>query len=296
MQRDIERLVLREQLPAAMKGLQQRYGTGRSPSSDLKWAVPSGIDALDDRLAGGFRRGYISCLGAQSGHGKTTIAYQFALCAARLYPTHTSVLISPEMGSDDIAEMAVLAAMQRRRNWLIQHPSEIERLGLLERVMEAVPPNLILLQIPKFLEDDKLGAIVGELGLLHAERPLVFVAVDYAQYLIGEIDTGRKQRFALAGDIVREFNLLADRTRCAVLMTSQVNITKEKGMTMRESALFEHAAATVLYFIRKFDDDGREQPDDTHFRIAKNRYGTLGKVGVQSEPGCYFVKEKIERF
>lgn len=258
--------------------------------------METGLSELDRRLGGGLRRGSVTCLGAQSGHGKTTLAMQFARWAAWQHPQHASVVLSPEMRIDDISEMNTIAIIGKSREWLGDHPSELGRPHVLDKVTKETPSNLFAMRMPRDVDQPVLDEIGGQLSLMNAEMPLAFVAIDYAQYLIGEIDTGKRQRFALAGDVVRMATEAAERYNCAVLITSQVNPEKHKGkivdLRMRESALFEHASAAVVYFVREFSDDGAE--GDSYMLISKNRYGKLGKIRVNTTPGCYYVKDFIE--
>lgn len=269
----------------------ERYS---DPVGSLKFNVPTGILSLDSKIDGGLKRGNITCLGAQSGHGKTTLGLQFARYAAGCYPDECIVFISPEMKRSDIAQMEVVTHTGHSRSWIKSHPEELKRPHMQRLLDEGTPRNLLLMNLPVLDDEPVLDEIAGRLNLLHASWPIALVVVDYAQYMIGELDTGRKKRFALAGDVVRTFNLVAERFDCAVLMTSQVNVRKEKGkiveMTMRESALFEHTSATVLHYVRTFDERNRET--EAYFDVTKNRYGSLGRLPVSTKPGVYCVTDE----
>ena len=255
--------------------------------------MATGIAPLDAKLDGGFRRGNFTALGASSGHGKTTLALQFARKAADEDDDSAVVFISPEMRDEDIAEMEVVASLGMSRNGLANEPEIFKDDRLRARIASRTPDNLLLMRLPG-IDDGGLVELEAQLLVLSEQVPLRMVALDYAQYVVGEIDTGKKQRFALAGDVVKTCNRIAEATRCAVLLTSQVNVTTEKGkltnISLRESALFEHAASAVLYFVREFDDAGKET--SAYFRIGKNRYGSLGKIEVETRAGCYAVRAK----
>lgn len=273
----------------AWSRLKDRYLLGFS----LQTNVASGITDLDEKLDGGFRRGNFTALGAASGHGKTTLALQFARKAANDDDDAVVVFVSPEMRDDDIAEMEVIANLGVSRHGLANEPGLLANDAMRRMGTSSTPDNLLLVTLPR-IEDGGLDELEGQLGMLHSTLPIRMIALDYAQYVVGEIDTGKKQRFALAGDVVKVCNRMAESYKCAVLLTSQVNVTWEKGkltnISLRESALFEHSAAAVLYFVREFDDTGKESA--AYFRIGKNRYGSLGKIEVETRAGCYAVRAK----
>lgn len=284
---------LSDLLAPAMGRLRDRYLLGFSAQTN----VATGIRSLDDRLDGGFRRGNYTALGAASGHGKTTLALQFARKAAKDDDDSAVVFISPEMKNNDIAEMEVIANMGVSRNGLSRDPALLDDELLRKASMGRTPENLFLVTLPS-TNDGGLDELEGQLYMLHTNTPIRMIALDYAQYVVGEIDTGKRQRFALAGDVVKVCNRLSESLNAAILLTSQVNVVREKGklssITLRESALFEHSAAAVLYFVREFDDSGAEI--EAYFRIGKNRFGSLGKVPVETRAGCYAVREKEVAF
>jgi len=260
--------------------------------------VATGIRTLDDRLDGGFRRGNFTVLGAASGHGKTTLALQFARKAAGdCEDTSVVVFISPEMRNQDIAEMETIANLGTTRNSMANDPEILRDAYARDKAAARTPENLLLVRLPR-IEEGGLEELEGSLGMLHSTVPIRMIALDYAQYVVGEIDTGKRQRFALAGDVVKVCDRMASGFDCALLLTSQVNVTTEKGkltnISLRESALFEHSSAAVLYFVREFDDMGHESA--AYFRIGKNRYGSLGRIDVETRAGCYAVRAKEERF
>jgi len=255
--------------------------------------VATGIATLDEKLDGGFRRGNITALGAASGHGKTTLALQFSRRAASDDEDSIVVFVSPEMRDTDIAEMEVITHLGMSRHALADEPRVFDNPTMRDYATRRTPENLLLVKLPK-VEEGGLEELEGQLSMLHSAAPIRLIALDYAQYVVGEIDTGKRQRFALAGDVVKACDRMASGFNAAVLLTSQVNVTMEKGkltnISLRESALFEHSSAAVLYFVREFDDEGRESA--AYFRIGKNRYGSLGKIEVETRTGCHAVRAK----
>jgi replicative DNA helicase len=279
---------LAEMIGSIWKRVKDRYLHVRIPNT----SVATGLRKLDEKLDGGLRRNNFTILGAASGHGKTTLALQFCRYAARQDPDSAVVLISPEMRPDDIAEMSILADLGVSRQELARESYILTDDATMQKVFDNAPKNFFTLELPP-LEAGGLKELEDQLALLASQVPISLIALDYAQYVVGEIDTGKRQRFALAGDIVKACNRIAEMTKAAMLLTSQINVTREKGkitsMSLRESALFEHSAAAIVYFVREFNDDGEEQ--NAYFRITKNRYGSLGKIDVETSAGCYSVRE-----
>jgi replicative DNA helicase len=236
-------------------------------------------------------------LGAGSGHGKTTIALQFALHAAYEDPDSCVLFISPEMSHEAIEEMDFISDVGHSRYELAR---DVDILGKMAAWIETpyaydlAPYNFYVCQLPT-VDVGGLDELEGQIGMLATTLPVSLIVLDYAQYVLSEIDNGKRQRFALASDIIRSCNRMAESWQCAVLLTSQINATYDKGkltsVSLRESALFEHSAAAVLYFVREFDDNGEDK--GAYFRIGKNRYGSLGKIEVETRAGCYAVRDKV---
>jgi replicative DNA helicase len=240
----------------------------------------------------------MSLLGAQTGHGKTTLGLQFCRYAAAMMPDHMAVFMSPEMRPHDIDQMHVLMNLQRSRDYLRKYPESFDRHGEYERGI-ATADNLRIADMPR-QEDGGLDEFAGRIRELRASCPISLIVVDYAQFLITEADVGRKNRWALAGDIARVCDDIARLNDCAVVLTTQVKTQREKGKIVeidaRESHKFADASAAVIWYVRVFDSEGREQPDEAHFRVVKSRFGTTGKVPVESLPGHYAVREKEVKF
>ena len=262
--------------------------------------VSTGVRGLDDHLDGGFQRGEFTLLGAASGHGKTTLAMQFARMAAAQFPEEKVIFCSPEMRLDAIAEMEWCAQAGLSRQSLAKHPHELERNNHVE---EAVPENVIVVEMPR---GSSIAELCDTVRDVQSMAHVSLVILDYAQFVLGRIEGDKTPRYALAQQIVEACEEISRSKSAgdeglprypAVLLTSQINVTKEKGkvvdMGIRESALFEHGAGALVYFVREFDPETNEE-SGAYFRITKARFGKLGKVSVKNRAGFYAVEEDLE--
>src|SRR3990167_6877192 len=77
----------------------------RFEANDFTDRVQTGIKKLDRRLRGGLKGGQLTLLGAPSGGGKTSVAMQIAVDAAKKGPV---LFVSPEMGISELAEREII--------------------------------------------------------------------------------------------------------------------------------------------------------------------------------------------
>ena len=290
---------IRTLIPGAAQRLKDKYLL----KLGSLYNVRSGIESLDESLDGGWPREEYSVLGGLSGHGKTTLAMQFARQAAEDDPDSAVIVCSPEMRNDALAEMELCALIGHSRRTLKRTPSVLES-DVVESAKKIACDNLFLAQMPRGTHISALYDTVEALGKM---QPVSLVIVDYAQFVLGRLDVGRRQRFAVAQDIVEVCEDVS-KIRCkttgvekspAVLLTSQVNASRDRNgkitdMTLRESALFEHGAAAVVFFVREFDENGDEE--GAYFKVTKARFGKLGRIPVKTRPGHYWVGDEDPLF
>ena len=238
--------------------------------------VPTGLRRLDAVLNGGWQKNAMSIIAAPSGAGKTTLVLQFADVAGK------ALIVAPEMTVASLARRMLL----RRANSSMRDfkNDETARKNIVMKVSEMMKSQIVFL--------DSLEPSPDEIreAALWLKPPLI--VLDYAQFLTSMEDP--KRYLALAK--FAQFSIeLAMETHAAVLMTSQVNVSKDGDYSLRESAMLNHKAHAQLDFYAPIPKNASHPPKvrECHFFVAKQRDGiSLVKVdGFMYEPSKYQVYE-----
>lgn len=245
-----------------------------------KGIIKFGIPLLDARL-GGFARGEVSIIAGRPGHGKTSLAVQFAL--NYLDQGLKVLIISKEMKTfrlihKIIANKTDLTSKKLHRGELTE-----EEIVVLKEASAKLAKEY---EGRLFIYDDvydthKIEAAVAK------HKPDVVID-DFIQLTACDDSNIRLEILR----IMKTYKAIAKEYNAAVITLSQLNRsieTREDPMPrlsdLAESGAIEQLAADVLfvYYPHKVDPD---QPADQVLVIAaKTRYGTSGRfvLGFQGE-------------
>lgn len=224
-----------------------------------------------DAVTAGMKPGNVTVIAAQSGVGKSTLALNAAVAAAK---SGARVMFSSlEMSSTELM-MKVAAAEGRvpmhhltRQGGLTPDGwSTVERLG---RELFAELPLRIYRPDGAALRDIESAAR----ATVRADRLDVLV-VDYAQLVEVEQSRNTTREQAVAS-VSRGLKNLSTRLGCHVIVLSQLN---DDGL-MRESRAIKNDASVVIV-IERPDADEPESPRAGEFdlMIKKNRFGPCATV------------------
>jgi replicative DNA helicase len=238
--------------------------------------VPTGLRRLDGVLNGGWQKSAMTIIAGPSGAGKTTLVLQFADAAGK------ALIVAPEMTVASLARRMLLrragASMRDFKH------DEAARKTIVQNVAELLKTKIVFL--------DSLEPSMEEIrdAALWFKPPLI--VLDYAQFLTSMEDP--KRYLALAK--FAQFSIeLAMETKAAVLMTSQVNVSKDGEYSLRESAMLNHKAHAQLDFYVPLAKNKVSPPavSECYFWVAKQRDGiSLVKVeGFMYERAKYRVYE-----
>ncbi len=279
-------------LAEAAQRQQQREATGRPAIG-----TPTGLAQLDD-LLGGWQPG-VHLLAGGPGKGKTTLALQFALHAARaaipaLYVTYENSpasLVVKALGAQagvpasDVAKG--FGEVSQLRDAAATLQPLLKRLALVEGT-----PSLAVAQIR--------AQAAAARATHHAER--CFVVLDYLQPAAH--GRGYDQLRANIGRLIGELRDLATRLDSPVLALSSQS--RERGQygsgggsaaldSLKESGDLEYAADTVLFLV---DDEASKVPPPAravHLKVEKNRHGETGAVALHFRPDVGLFREVTRR-
>ena len=255
--------------------------------------IMSGFPDLDECL-GGLQRADLVILGARPSMGKSSLAVNMAVNAAK--SGQTCGVFSLEMTREQLA-MRILASEA-------EIDSHRLRLGLYTHFEEARIIDSIgrLSDLPVFIDDTPYQGMVemrGKARRLALERGLDLLVVDYLQLVQGKQRWGQSNRVQEITEISRELKVLAGDLKVALIACSQLNRMVENRPNnrprlsdLRDSGSIEQDADVVM-FIHREDvytteeewtqmHPGQEYPKNiAEIIIAKHRKGPTGSVQLQ---------------
>lgn len=238
-------------------------------------ATPTGFCDLDHILDGGLHNGTLNLLAARPSMGKTTLALNAAVYAAK--HTGRTAFFSLEMSDTEIITKILAASvgldMHRLRLGKIQR----NEAGLAEGIGAA-------LELPLLVDTSgtiSVPEIAGKVRRLAVTGGLSLVIVDYLQL----IDTPQRKNTTRNEDvsaISRGLKLLAKDLKIPILALSQLNRAgdgeKPRLSHLRDSGSLEQDADTVIFLY-----SADESSDIVIADVAKNRMGPKAAVELRFE-------------
>ena len=283
--RGMETLVqVRTGLRAAVERVQLAYTT-RSPVT----GTPSGFSDLDGKLSG-LHPGQLLILAARPAMGKTALAMNLAVNAARL-GGGSVVVFSLEMPTIELCAR-MLAAEARidgeRMKTGFLGDGDIERLVQGCRALSGIPLHI---DDAPAMSPESLRAKCRRVATAKGAPPLSLVVVDYLQLLKVERRKGGSREQEIA-EISRSLKALAKDLGVPVLALSQLNRgvesrpNKRPGLAdLRESGAIEQDADVVMFCYRdEYYNESSEDKGVAEVIIGKNRSGSVGTVKLKFTP------------
>ena len=252
--------------------------------------IMSGFPDLDEYL-GGLQRADLVILGARPSMGKSSLAVNMAVNAAK--SGQTCGVFSLEMTREQLA-MRVLASEA-------EIDSHRLRLGLYSHLEEGRIIDSIgrLSDLPVFIDDTPyqgMAEMRSKARRLALERGLDLLVVDYLQLVQGKQKWGQSNRVQEITEISRELKVLAGDLKVALIACSQLNRMVENRPNnrprlsdLRDSGSIEQDADVVMFIHREDvyvteDEWDQMHPDQEYPKniaeiiIAKHRKGPTGSI------------------
>ncbi|MCL2529563.1 MAG: replicative DNA helicase [Coriobacteriia bacterium] len=250
------------------------------------FGVPSGFKDLD-RLLGGFRGGDLIILAARTSVGKTALALNMAINAAKAGATIAFFSL----------EMPWLQVVQRLLSAQSNINSSKIRKGQLDQSdFQALVNAHNELGNLSFYIDDSPALSVMELRakarrlMRGVDSGQGFIVVDYLQLMQPARSFRQKDRYLEVGEVSRGLKVLAKELDVPILALSQLSreIEKRGGnrpmlSDLRESGSIEQDADVVLFLDRSKSPEealekNRPELGTAKIILGKNRNGPLGEV------------------
>lgn len=203
--------------------------------------VPSGFPSLD-RATGGFKKQEFIIIACRPSVGKTSVALQIAINAARLkYPV---AIFSCEMSEDELGRRALSGASGRSNTELINGRCNIDQL---------LKSSESIVGLPVYIDDTSAISLIelkSKARRLIAEHGVKMIIVDYLQLMTGE----GKNREQEVSSISRGLKNIAKNLEVPVIGLSQLNrllearADKKPNLAdLRESGAIEQDADIVIF-------------------------------------------------
>lgn len=266
-----------------MLSLQQ---TAPALHADLEWRVAhkgelTGVEtgyASINELTLGWQAGDLIVIGARPSIGKTTLAVNSAVAAARA--GKRVAIFSLEMRRQQL-EYRILAQLSQvpLSRILGGHLGDPDYARISTAMCEMSELGIEI--------DDRGGQTAWEVRSacrrLKAEQGLDMVVLDYVQLMTGTLERRGASRNDEITDISRRLKVLADEVGVPILLLSQLSRENEKRADprpklsdLRESGALEQDADLVCFLHRKNHREGGV----TNFIIEKQRNGATGTVNL----------------
>lgn len=248
--------------------------------------VPSGFVHLD-RLLGGFQKSDLIILAARPSVGKTALALNFALNAARRY-RKVVAFFSLEMSAEQLVQRMLsmetgIDQQRLRRGEIEDHDWDM----LMAAAGELSSTMLFVDDTPAMSALE----LRSKARRLQAEHGLDLVVVDYLQLMRG--DSRSENRVQEISYISRALKGLARELETPVIALSQLSRAVESRTDhkpqlsdLRESGAIEQDADIVMFIFREeMFKEATERKNIADLIVAKHRNGPTDTVSL------YFQKE-----
>lgn len=243
--------------------------------------LPTGFAQLDGYI-GGFNKSDLILMASRPGMGKTSIALNMALHAAKK-SGKTVVIFQLEMSKEQIATRML-------SNEALVDSKKLRMGNLDDEDWRRMAGATSVLNPMPILIDDNSGITVAEMKAKcrRLGSDLGLIVIDYLQLMHSPRKTDN--RVQEVAEISRGLKIMAKELNVPVLCCSQLSRGPESRQNkrpmlsdLRESGSIEQDADIVLFIYRDdyYAEAGAENVNTAELIVAKNRHGEVGKIDLQ---------------
>ncbi len=249
--------------------------------------VPTGFKDLD-RITSGFRGGDLIILAARPAVGKTALALNMGIGAAKAGVQ--VAIFSLEMGVEDLTQRILcseaLVNLSNVRNG--QMPDQAWD-GVVTAMDKLSNLNIAMDDTPSLNITELRAKARRQFRNIDGREAKGLIIVDYLQ-LMQPARRNTESRQVEIAEISRGLKILAKDLKVPIVALSQLSraVESRKGMRpqlsdLRESGAIEQDADIVMFIDRNTDperegSEDRPEPGMAHLIIAKHRNGSTGSV------------------
>ena len=248
--------------------------------------LTTGLSAIDGKI-NGLNKSDLLLLAARPGMGKTSLALNIALNAAKA-SGKTVAVFSLEMSRDQLVTRLIAS------EGLIENTRLVTgnlRESDWQKIAEAAST---LSRLDIRIDDNPLLTVADMNAKCRRLDNLGLVVIDYLQLMTsagGKGYSGENRQQAVS-DISRMLKIMAKELQVPVLCLSQLSRANEKRedkrpmlSDLRESGAIEQDADIVLFLYRDdYYNEDSEKRNIAECIVAKNRHGETGKVELRWMP------------
>ena len=248
--------------------------------------LSTGLSAVDRKI-NGLNKSDLLLLAARPGMGKTSMALNVALSAAKA-SGKTVAIFSLEMSKEQLVTRLLA------NEGLIEN-TRLATGNLRESDWEKIAQAAsVLNQTNIRIDDNPLLTVADMNAKCRRLENLGLVVIDYLQLMTsagGKGYSGENRQQAVA-DISRMLKIMAKQLQVPVLCLSQLSRANEKRedkrpmlSDLRESGAIEQDADIVMFLYRDdYYNEDSEKRNIAECIVAKNRHGETGKVELRWMP------------
>lgn len=258
--------------------------------------IPTGYNDLDRKLLG-MRPGQLVVLAARPGMGKTALALNMAVNAAKATKAPVAIfsleMLAPELSQRMLSSEAKVDSTRIRSRQFLDTD--------LRNITKVIPE---LSALPIFVNDSgstSLYDIKSQCRKIKAENGLGVIVIDYIQLMKPtNPNISREQQIS---EMSRGLKELAKEMECPVIALSQLNRgvesrTDKRPMIsdLRESGSIEQDADCVLLIYRDdYYNENSKEKGVAEVIVAKNRAGEQGTIKLAWTGSCLLFSN-LEQF
>ena len=274
-------------VPSLLLGVFQAIEQRHLQKGD-RTGVTAGFRDIDDYTAG-WQPGNLIILAARPAMGKTSLALNMAVAAAKDERKPVAVF-SLEMTKQELVERLLSSEAKL-------DASKLRRGAIADRDWEKIGNAMGLLhELPIFLDDS--GAVTvteirSRLRRLKSGHGLAAVFVDYLQLVRPSTLSRQANRNEELSEICRTLKATAKDLEVPIIALAQLNRAVEMRSEkrpmlsdLRDSGAIEQEADIVAFLYRDvyYNKEQTTEPDLTELIIAKHRNGKVGTVKLRFQP------------